>query len=344
MTENNPNDAPPGSDRTRPPLIGISMGDAAGVGPELCLQMLANTALRELCTPVVFGDARLLNRVADACALPAPKCIVPHAKWDASQTTSPTLIDCETLTASDVHPGLAQAHCGTAAFEYIRAATTAAVQQRTAAIVTAPINKHAMHLAGIEYPGHTEMIADLTDADDVRMMFAADDLVVTLVTIHVGYAEVPGLLTRESVLRTITMTARALRRLERNNARITVCGLNPHAAEKGLFGREEITIIQPAIEEARRMGLDVSDPLPPDTAFIPDVRRHTGAYIAMFHDQGLIPFKILAFSKGVNITLGLPIVRTSPDHGTAYDIAWKGKASTESMEQSIRWALRLAAH
>ena len=339
----NPNDAHPESDHAGPPLIGISMGDAAGVGPELCLQMLANISLHKICTPVVFGDTALLKRVAATCSLPAPQCSIPLDQWDPAYTPSPTVIDCDGLTASEVIPGQAQAPCGRAAFEYIKAATSAAVQRRTAAIVTAPINKHAMHLAGVQYPGHTEMIADLTGAKDVRMMFAADNLVVTLVTIHVGYADVPDLLTRESVLQTITMTAHVLQRLGHDNTRITVCGLNPHAGEQGLFGHKELTAIQPAIEDARKMGLDVSDPLPPDTAFVTEMRQRTGAYIAMFHDQGLIPFKMLAFSKGVNITLGLPIVRTSPDHGTAYDIAWKGTASTESMEQSILWALRLAA-
>jgi 4-hydroxythreonine-4-phosphate dehydrogenase len=174
------------------------------------------------------------------------------------------------------------------------------------------------------------------------MMLASDALTVSLVTTHTALAAVPRLLTPERIVDVIRLTADAMRRLGRRSPRIVVCGLNPHGGEGGLFGREEITAIRPAVQRARRSGLNVEGPLPPDTAFLRERRRATDAYVAMYHDQGLIPFKMLAFDRGVNVTLGLPIVRTSPDHGTAFDIAWKGKASPNSMIQSVLLALRLA--
>jgi 4-hydroxythreonine-4-phosphate dehydrogenase len=252
------------------------------------------------------------------------------------------VVDVGDLDADAVEPGVVGNACGRAAADYIEAAVQAALDRNVAAIATAPINKEALRLAGVPYPGHTEMLAALTGAGSVCMMMASDDIVVSLATTHIALADVPFHLTTERIGQTVALTGTALRRVLGREPRMVVCGLNPHAGEHGLFGDEEARIIRPAVKAAHRAGWKVEGPLAPDTAFLPDRRRNTDAYVVMYHDQGLIPFKMLAFETGVNVTLGLPIVRTSVDHGTAFDIAWKGSASARSMVESIRWAVRLA--
>jgi 4-hydroxythreonine-4-phosphate dehydrogenase len=326
------------------PVIAITMGDPAGVGPELCLKAAASPAVARLCTPLIVGDAVLLHNVASTLDLPVPSHILTLPRWrtDTSSVSRATILDCAALGNTRVEPGKIQAICGRASYEYVLEAIRAASQGRVAAIATAPINKEALHRAGVPYPGHTEILAAKTRTRRFCMMLTTDQLAVSLVTVHVPYTRVPGLLTKRGILDVIELTADALRRCGRSNPRLTVCGLNPHAGEHGLFGDEEGRIIEPAVAAARRNGLRVEGPLPPDTAFIPAWRRKTDAYIAMYHDQGLIPFKMLGFDEGVNITLGLPIIRTSVDHGTAYDLAWKGRASASSLVAAIRWAARLA--
>lgn len=328
--------------KTRP-LIAVSMGDAAGIGPELCLRVLSDKALCELCTPVLFGDADILFRVADVCGLTPPERVVSKENWDGNpRIAHPTVVDCNALAGEPITPRSVQARCGQAAYDYIMEAISAAQAGYVDAICTAPINKEAMHLAGILYPGHTELLADKTNAADVRMMFVAEELVVSLVTIHVPYRHVPALLDVAHITRTIALTHDALVKLGTPSPSLIVCGLNPHGGENGLFGDEDATLIKPAVEAARASGIDVAGPLPPDTAFLPDVRKDADGIVAMYHDQGLIPFKMLAFDRGVNVTLGLPFIRTSPDHGTAFDIAWKGMASPSSMIHAMRLAARMA--
>ena len=225
--------------------------------------------------------------------------------------------------------------CGKAAYTYITSAIDEALAGRVDAIATGPINKEAINAAGIPFPGHTEILADRTRSERACMMLTSDAITCALVTVHVGYRDVPGLLTRERIDNTIDLTARAMRRLRGREPRLLVCGLNPHAGEHGLFGDgEEERLIAPAVTDARARGLDVTGPLPPDTAFLPKYRARTDAYICMYHDQGLIPLKALAFEEAVNVTLGLPIVRTSVDHGTAFDIAWRGEADVLELHQS----------
>ena len=325
------------------PVIGITMGDPAGVGPELCLRALRSHRVLSHCVPVVFGDAAVLRRVSRACRWPFRVPGLPLKKFEQMPITSvPTVIQCGMLDADAVRPGIVQKACGQAAGAYIEAAVRAAQAGRIAAIATAPIHKDALHRAGIPYPGHTELLAALTGTKRYCMLMASDEITVSLVTCHVGLDRVKSLLSRKRVLDVILLTAEAMQRLGRCRPNITVCALNPHAGEHSLFGSEEADVIVPAIAAARSRGLSIRGPLPPDTAFLPKLRRATDAYVAMYHDQGLIPFKMLAFDKGVNITLGLPIVRTSVDHGTAFDIAWQGKASAESLIQSVLWAVRLA--
>ncbi len=212
------------------------------------------------------------------------------------------------------------------------------------AIATAPINKESLHAAGIPFPGHTEILADRLKPERHCMMLTSEAITCSLVTVHVGYREVPALLTTESVLATIELTAAAMERMRGRKPRLLVCGLNPHAGEHGLFGdREEERIIAPAIGAAKAKGIDVDGPLPPDTAFLPKYRKAADAYVCMYHDQGLIPLKALAFEDAVNVTLGLPIVRTSVDHGTAFDIAWKGVADPSSLFRAVELAAKLCA-
>ena len=210
------------------------------------------------------------------------------------------------------------------------------------AIATGPIHKEALHAARIPFPGHTEILAERTRSAKTCMMLTSDAITCALVTVHVGYREVPALLTRERILATIELTAAAMRKLRGRAPRLTVCGLNPHAGEHGLFGEgEEERIIAPAVEEARAKGIAVTGPLSPDTAFLPKFRKDTDAYVCMYHDQGLILLKAPAFEDAVNVTLGLPIVRTSVDHGTAFDIAWKGVADVSSFVRAVELAAQL---
>jgi len=331
------------------PIIGITMGDPAGIGPELCLRTLNEPAILRQCVPVVFGDSDVLGRVAAACGLRLPAGTISISArqspglGNALQTPDgPIVVDCSAVDSRSVRPGEIQEQCGRAAYRYIQSAVNAAMAGHVSAIATAPVHKESLQLAGVEYPGHTEMLAALTGARCVCMMLASEELTVGLVTTHVSYAEVPALLTPVRILDVIKLTTEAMTRLGKRAPRIAVCGLNPHGGEHGLFGREDQDLIEPAIAEARSAGLSIEGPLPPDTAFLPDKRREIDAYVVMYHDQGLIPFKMIAFDRGVNITLGLPIVRTSAVHGTAFDIAWKGTASAASLIESVLWAVKLS--
>jgi 4-hydroxythreonine-4-phosphate dehydrogenase len=323
--------------------VAITMGDPAGVGPELCLSVLGDPAVLAVCVPVVFGDAALLRRVAAACRRTADYRVLPTEALASAPPTEPSVVDCGTTDAASVVPGRISVGCGRAAYLFIERAVDAVRAGHAVALATAPIHKEALHLAGIPYPGHTEMLAALTGASRVCMAMVSDEIVVSLATVHVALADVPRRLTRQAVLDAIELTHAAMSTVKRREPRIVVCALNPHAGEGGLFGEEEREIVVPAMESARAEGIGVEGPLSPDTAFLPAVRQRADAYVALYHDQGLIPFKMLAFETGVNVTLGLPIVRTSVDHGTAFDIAWKGLASPSSLRQSIFWALRLAS-
>jgi 4-hydroxythreonine-4-phosphate dehydrogenase len=262
---------------------------------------------------------------------------------DYASIAEPSIVDLGLISLADFQPGLISAGTGRASYNYFNCAIDAALAHQVSAIVTAPINKEALHLAGIGYPGHTEILATRTHASRVCMMQYSDEITCTFVTVHVGYREVPALLTKERILEVIELTAEALERIRGRRPTLAVCGLNPHAGEHGLFGdREEERIIIPAIEAARAKGMLVEGPLPPDTAFLPWKRRSTDAFICMYHDQGHIPVKALAFDSAVNTTLGLPIIRTSVDHGTALDIAWQGKARPDSLFSAVRLAVRLA--
>ena len=306
--------------------IAITMGDASGVGPEILLRRHAAGGLPD--QVVIYGDASILRAGARLLGL------------------DPTLsglniVDCERLAEADHRPGVIDRKSGAAAREYVVRATRDALDGRVSAIVTMPMNKEATQLSDPTFVGHTELIASECGVSSFSMMLAAGDLAVTHVSTHLSLVEAIARVRARRVREVIELTNDTLRRFL-DRPRIAVCGLNPHAGEHGLFGREDIDHIVPAVEDARSSGLEVSGPHPADTVFYQAVhQRRYDAIVCMYHDQGHAPMKLLAFESGVNVTIGLPIIRTSVDHGTAFDIAWKGTAFTDSLDHALRWAQRL---
>lgn len=363
------------------PVLGLTMGDPAGIGPELCLRALRDPAVLGQCVPVLFGDAGVLQRFEKEAGLsssfsfsssssklfesrartrtkdqPAHKAaarqsenescrVVSLAEWEKpGAVTGPLIVDCAAIDAKKIRPGKISAACGRAGFVFIEQAIWSALAKKIDGVVTAPIHKEALRLSGVKYPGHTEIFTALTGARRSCMMLRSDVITVSMVTAHIGYGEVPKKLSVERVLDVIELTAEAMGCMLRRKPRLAVCGLNPHAGEHGLFGqKEEERFIEPAVAQARKSGIAIEGPLPPDAAFTPGQRKKFDAMVTLYHDQGHIPFKMLAFDTGVNITLGLPIIRTSVDHGTAFDIAWKGVADPQSLFAAVRVAAELAA-
>lgn len=325
------------------PIIGITMGDPAGIGPELCARAVVEPEILDICVPIIFGSATVLDQLREHGLDVSPIKRITLEDWHSTKTISePVLVDVWRAGTAHITPGKVDPLCGKMAFEFITSAIDEARTNRIAAVVTAPINKEALHAAGINFPGHTEIFTQLTGAKRTCMMQWSNQLVVTMVTTHIGYAQVPKHLSVTRVFDVIMLTAEAMRWMLGREPRIGVCALNPHAGEHGLFGDgEEERIIAPAIELARNQGVDARGPLVPDAAFTPGMRSHFDAVVTMYHDQGHIPFKMVAFDVGVNITLGLPIIRTSVDHGTAFDIAWKGIAKPTSLYSAIKVAVRM---
>ncbi|MDA1050092.1 MAG: 4-hydroxythreonine-4-phosphate dehydrogenase PdxA [Planctomycetota bacterium] len=326
------------------PKIAVTMGDPAGVGPEVCLRLLSHAPTQQQCMPLVFGDAGVLESVAECCRLGTLPRVVDHVTWEATwdKITEPTIIDFAEDRSIAVTPGVVNEMTGRASYRYIKAAIDAAMTGKVDAVTTGPIHKKALNSAGIHYPGHTEIFAAETHSNRVCMMLTCDEITCSFVTTHVGYRDVPAILTIDRILEVIEISHAAMSQLRGRQPKLVVCALNPHAGEDGLFGdREEERIIAPAIELARRRGIHVEGPVPPDTAFLPDRRRETDCFVCMYHDQGHIPLKALAFDVAVNVTLGLPIIRTSVDHGTALDIAWQGKAEATSMIEAVKLATQL---
>ena len=325
------------------PLIAITMGDPCGIGPEIVIRALQDSAVRSCCTPIVLGDGRALKRAIELLDANPKLITLPGAELPESvPAKSILLMELTSLTDSDIIYGQPGKTSGDAVFQYITAAANLCMSRKVAAMVTAPINKAAMNLAGHEYPGHTELLAELTGTEDFVMMLAGTRLRVTLVTIHEAISAVPDLITYNKVLSTIMTTNRDVARFFCQSPRIAVLSLNPHAGEGEMFGDHESRIILPAIEEAQRRGVNATGPHSADTLFHFAARGDYDAVVCMYHDQGLIPLKLLHFYDGVNITLGLPIIRTSVDHGTAYNIAGKGIASAESLQAAILTAAKMA--
>lgn len=311
------------------PRIAVTMGDPAGIGPELCLRLLSEPRVLDVCQPVIYGDLKLLSHIAN------------HLQWHPPAEESIHIV--RGLNADEVRPGIVDAECGRFSFRCVETAIDAAMTKRVAAVCTMPINKEAWNAAGLNYPGHTEVFVEKTQTTRSCMMLTSTSITCSLVTTHVGFADVTNQLNTETIMTVIELTHEAMLRSLGRSPQLSVLGLNPHAGEHGLFGdREEEQIIEPAIAASKRRGILVDGPLPPDTAFVPARRVITDAYVCMYHDQGLIPLKALAFDTAVNLTLGLPFVRTSPDHGTAFDIAWTGHAKAESAVQAMLLAAKLS--
>ncbi len=319
--------------------IGITMGCPAGVGPEIIIKALARPETAGI-PHVVIGDISILRRACKATGLSNMAGRI--TEWQPGTKTQPGMINVMPVTdlsVSDVPFGAVSETTGRASYSYITEAIKLCMDHRLSAMVTAPINKEGLKLAGIDFPGHTEILAQETGTTDYAMMLAGPRLRVTLVTIHCALREVAPALSTEKVLRLIKITHRALTDLFRiEKPAIGVAALNPHAGESGMFGDEEKRIITPAVDQAIEEGINASGPWPPDTIFHAAWQGAYDAVVCMYHDQGLIPFKLVHFDNGVNITLGLPIIRTSVDHGTAYDIAGTGKASHESMVAAMDMA------
>ena len=291
--------------KTARPRIAITVGDPAGIGPEIAVKAAADARVREVCEPILVG---------------------PHTPQDLAAFA----------------PGVLSAAAGRAAYDAILRAVEDARAGRVDAVATAPINKEAFALAGLPWKGHTDLLASLTGGGKAVMLFYARELRVVLATVHVALRDVPGLVTRELMEFTIDLTAAELPRFGFPRPRVAVAGLNPHAGEHGVIGEEDDAVLRPAVEAARARGVDVSGPWPADTIFSRAARGEFDAVIACYHDQGLIPVKLLAFGRAVNVTLGLPIIRTSVDHGTAFDIAGKGVADASSLVEAVALAARLA--
>jgi 4-hydroxythreonine-4-phosphate dehydrogenase len=318
-------------------IYGITMGDSSGVGPELVLQAARAGAITR--PFVVYGDAAVLRRANEQ--LGYGLAVEAVATPTASRPGVVKVIDHGIVGVGDIRPGEISERSGLAARMYVESATRAALAGEIAAMVTLPINKEATRLSSPDFTGHTELIAEMCGVPDVTIMLVSPKLIVTHVSTHCSLREAIERTRRARVLRIIELTCDAVARLRRN-PRVAVAGLNPHAGEHGSFGREEIDEIEPAVADAKAKGLPVEGPLPPDTVFFMAVTRgRFDAVVCMYHDQGHIPSKLLDFEGGVNMALGLPILRTSVDHGTAFDIAWKGVASTTSLIAAFDLAVGL---
>jgi 4-hydroxythreonine-4-phosphate dehydrogenase len=326
----------------RKPIIGITMGDAAGVGPEIILKSLNDPALYETCYPLVIGDAKILDR---ANQYVNTNLNINSIKDVAEAVYEYGTIDCIDLDLlpKDLELGTVSPEAGNASFRFLEKAIELAKEQKIDAICTAPLNKEALHKGGHSYPGHTEILAELTNTKDFSMMLSTPKLKVIHVTTHVGIIDAVNMINVDRIYKVIQLANDTLKKAGYNEPRIAVCGINPHAGENGLFGYgEEEEKVIPAVEKAATEGINVVGPLPADTLFFRTVRGDFDIVVAMFHDQGHGPVKVLGLDAGVNITVGLPIIRTSVDHGTAFDIAGKGIADEKSLTEALRQAIELA--
>jgi 4-hydroxythreonine-4-phosphate dehydrogenase len=324
------------------PLIAVTMGDPAGIGPEIIAKTFTQEGFREATRVLVVGDPAILERAAKLLKLSLSFNEISAPEEAAFE---PGTVDVLAVgeVPEDLPFGKLDARAGDAAFRYLERATELASAGRVWAIATAPLNKEAMHLAGHKYPGHTEILAELTATKDYAMMLVTDELKVIHVSTHVSLREAIERVRPERELTVIRLAHHSLRKLGVESPKVAVAGLNPHAGESGLFGTEDLERIAPAVKEARDEGIDATGPWPPDTVFM---RARRGAFdivVVQYHDQGHIPIKLMGFDTGVNVTVGLPFFRTSVDHGTAFDIAGSGKADHASMQAAIDLARKLSA-
>ena len=337
------------------PIISISMGDPAGIGPEICIKALSEAAIYSRCRPMIVGDAAVISKTAAMLNAPLKINAIQSVSEARFEFGTVDVYDLKNVIDSELELGVVSAMAGNAAFTAVTKNIELALANEVDATVTAPINKESIHKAGHKFSGHTEIYAHYTDTAKFAMLLADENLRVIHATTHVSLRKACDLCKKERVLEVISLLNDACIQFGIEKPRIAVAGLNPHAGENGLFGDEEILEIIPAIEEANRNGFVVEGPVPPDTMFVKAVQGKYDGCVAMYHDQGHIPFKLEGFQwdnekqtmksvKGVNITLGLPIIRTSVDHGTAFEIAGRGIASPDAMTIAIDYAIVMAKH
>ena len=325
--------------QTQKPLLAITMGDAAGSGPEIIAKALAEEEIRAMCRPLVIGDAATMREALKITGMPGGVWAVKGVSEAQFQKDTIEVVDLENIDLKRLVRGRVDPMPGKASYEYIKLATDLTLAGRCDALVTSAINKESLNKAGYHYDGHTGLLTELCGASHVTMMLVAGNLRVSHVSTHVSLREALDRVRPERILTVIRLTNDAVREMGVKEPRLAVAGLNPHSGEHGLFGNEEQEYIQPAIDEARRQGFDVMDrPLPPDSIFL---RAHEGQFdaaIAMYHDQGHIAVKMMGLLEGINVTLGLPIIRTSVDHGTNFGKAGKGTADPRSLIEAIKLA------
>lgn len=340
------------ADKNDRPLLALTMGDCAGIGPEVVVRTATEQGVRAECRVVAVGHSGVLARAAELCGLSIR--IEPVESFEQAREAAEDCLPCFAPcsdNAADVPAGKLDARAGQAAYDCLVAATDATLEGRVDGIVTAPLNKAALHAAGQIYPGHTEILAERCGASAFGMMLylPPGDLVrssfglgVVHTTLHTSIRSVPDLLSRDAIAERIRLMDTFLRQVGCESPRVGVCALNPHAGEDGLFGDEESQLIAPAVETCRNETIQASGPIPADALLRRAVGGEFDGVVAMYHDQGHIALKLIGFERAVNITLGLPIIRTSPSHGTAFDIAWQGTASAQGMVEATRMAIRLA--
>ena len=337
------------------PLIGISVGDPAGIGPEITAKALSLVEIYQLCKPLMIAEAEMIRETLRFSNLDLSMKLVSTSKEGHYQFGTIDVLDLKNIDGKSIRHKIVSPEYGRASFEYVRKVIELAMSKEIDATVTGPINKEAINRAGFHYSGHTEIYADLTHAKDYAMMLAHQNFRVIHVSTHVSLREACDRVKKDRVYRVIRLGYDAVKKLGIENPKIAVAGLNPHAGESGMFGREEIEEIEPAIKQAQREGLNVEGPIPPDTVFSKMQGGQYDLVVVMYHDQGHIPTKLIGFQyddktktwgsmSGVNITCGLPIIRVSVDHGTAFGKAGEGRANPESMIQAIKIAAQLATN
>jgi len=337
------------------PVLAITMGDPASIGPEIGVKALLQESIQAICRPLLVGDAVVFQQIIDKLKLPAKVNIVSTVAEAKFESGTIDVYDLKITDISQLEFGKIDAMYGEASFQAVKKAIELAIAGEVDGTVTGPINKKSINEAGHHFAGHTEIYAHYTGTKKYAMLLVEDHINVIHVSTHVSLRQACDLVKKERIIQVIELIVDGLKRLGKTNLKIGVAGLNPHSGDNGLFGTEDIEEIMPAVEEARKMGYDVEGPVPPDTMFAKAAMGAYGGVVAMYHDQGHIPFKLAGFKwnaekqqmdsvKGVNITLGLPIIRTSVDHGTAFEIAGKGIASPDAMVLAIESAVQLARY
>ena len=337
------------------PIIAITMGDPASIGPEIAVKALLDKNIHAICRPLIVGDAAIFVQIIERLKLTAAINAVQSVKEAGFQYGTIDVFDLKIINPEELVLGEISAACGEAAFQSIKKVIGLAMAKEVDATVTGPINKKSINLAGYHFAGHTEIYAHFTNTKKYAMLLVEDKMKVIHVSTHVSLRQACDLVKKERILQVTELLHNGMISLGESNLKIGIAGLNPHAGDNGLFGTEDDQEILPAVEEARKLGYDVEGPVPPDTMFAKAATGYYGGVVAMYHDQGHIPFKLTGFKwnaeknqmdsvKGVNITMGLPVIRTSVDHGTAFEIAGKGIASPDAMILAIESAVRLSQY